>query len=187
MANHSKAPRVNAPTKKLYARYGHGAQSNLGLNETDLAFCNAFVRHGRVEPAISEIFPHVPPESRRKAGENIMKRPAIQAQISISQSNACRQAEFTLIDHLHELARLRDLAVGDKDFPSAIKAEELRGRAAGFYVERAQVTGANNGPIQFETMTSEDRVRVARSIAFAMELGAQTIAKAKSREASDAA
>lgn len=46
----------------------------------------------------------------------------------------------TIDDHLQKLADLRDRAEEAEEFGSAIRAEELRGKALGFYIERTMVT-----------------------------------------------
>lgn len=45
----------------------------------------------------------------------------------------------SLDDHLNRLARLRDRAEEADEFSAAIRAEELRGKAMGFYIERTMV------------------------------------------------
>lgn len=52
------------------------------------------------------------------------------------QAEAARQAGVSLEGHVMELARLRDAAKAEKQYAAAIRAEELRGRTAGYYVDR---------------------------------------------------
>src|SRR5574337_1721184 len=49
-------------------------------------------------------------------------------------------AKLTLEDHLAELARLKDTAIKDGVHGAAVRAEELRGKVAGFYTEKLEVT-----------------------------------------------
>jgi hypothetical protein len=54
--------------------------------------------------------------------------------------------------HLGDLKRLRDLAAEAGLYTAAIKAEELRGKIGGFYVERQEVGKPND----FSHMSQEE-------------------------------
>jgi len=61
------------------------------------------------------------------------------------QGEAAKKAVYTLVEHL---GRLDDLSRGSEaegKYAEAIKAEELRGKAAGFYTERQQIDHTTNG------------------------------------------
>lgn len=77
------------------------------------------------------------------------REPAVQQAIAAYEAETkaavIAAGAIDLQTHLAELARLRDLAVAGKDYGAAIRAEERRGMAAGFYVERKQV--AHTGTI----------------------------------------
>ena len=59
---------------------------------------------------------------------------------------------LTIEAHLAQLKRLRDLAAARGLYGAAIKAEELRGKIGGFYVERHEVGKPND----FTRMTEEE-------------------------------
>ena len=48
-------------------------------------------------------------------------------------------AQLTLSGHIAELERLKSLAEAENQLSTALKAEELRGKVSGFYVDRAEV------------------------------------------------
>ena len=64
------------------------------------------------------------------------------------QSKAAAHAVFTLSDHLKRLQQLSRAAQRAKEFTAAVKAEENRGRAAGFYLSKVELTGKGGGPIE---------------------------------------
>lgn len=64
------------------------------------------------------------------------------------QSKAAEASIFTLADHLRNLHTISTAALEAKDFNAAARAEEARGKAAGFYVQRTELTGKNGGPIE---------------------------------------
>jgi hypothetical protein len=66
----------------------------------------------------------------------------VQARVSDLQAQAAAANEVTLVEHVATLKALRDEARASGQFAAAIKAEELRGKCSGLYVERVQHSGA---------------------------------------------
>ena len=73
--------------------------------------------------------------ARQIATENLSK-PLIKARIDEFIAVGAERAEVTLEAHLRELASLRDWAKAKGQAGAAVRAEELRGRTAGLYVDR---------------------------------------------------
>lgn len=73
--------------------------------------------------------------------------------------------EVTMAQHVRTLQELRDEARGVGQYAAAIKAEELRGKCAGLYVERLQHTGPHGGPMQAVAMTLDEFRRAAAEVA----------------------
>ena len=61
------------------------------------------------------------------------------------------RAAVSMDSHLTELSHLRDQAIDSGQLPAAISAEVSRGRAAGLYVERKEVTVS-----KIETLSNEE-------------------------------
>lgn len=78
----------------------------------------------------------------RKAYD-VEHHPLVQARIAELRKPIVEKVQLTLEKHLQELARLKALAEGKENIPAAIKAEELRGKASGLYVDKvdANVNG----------------------------------------------
>jgi hypothetical protein len=70
----------------------------------------------------------------------------IQARLAELGARAAAANEFTVAEHLRTLVELRDEARGAEQFSAAIKAEELRGKCAGFYTERVEHNLGDIGP-----------------------------------------
>ncbi len=66
-------------------------------------------------------------------------KPAVVACLTEIASRAAMAAEMNLTAHLIELAEIRDKSKGKGDFGPAVRAEELRGKAAGFYKDIVEV------------------------------------------------
>lgn len=72
----------------------------------------------------------------------------VQARVAELQAKAAADNEFTVTEHLQTLATLRDEARLAGQYAAAIKAEESRGKCAGFYTEKHEHTGKGGGPIE---------------------------------------
>lgn len=77
----------------------------------------------------------------------IMSRARFKARLREYEAAQVPSARRTLPEHVRQLERLRDMAIGQGEVNHAIKAEELIGKVSGLYVEKKEVTGANNGPL----------------------------------------
>ena len=73
--------------------------------------------------------------ARQIATENLSK-PHIRERVDEFIKKGAEKAEVTLEAHLRELASLRDWAKSKGQAGAAVRAEELRGRTAGLYVDR---------------------------------------------------
>jgi hypothetical protein len=80
-------------------------------------------------------------------GCEMAARPDVKARIAELQAKAAEASGFTLEKHLERLNALSLAAQAAGDFTPAVKAEENRGRAAGFYVERIEGSGPGGSPL----------------------------------------
>ncbi len=64
----------------------------------------------------------------------------VSAWISAGRIAGLGTAAATLDNHLHELARLREIAERTGNIGAAVQAEQLRGKAMGHYTEKLDVT-----------------------------------------------
>lgn len=75
-------------------------------------------------------------------------REDVKARIAFLQEKAADSAVFTLSAHLARMNALSIAAERAGEFASAVKAEENRGKAAGFYPTKVELTGRGGGPIE---------------------------------------
>lgn len=95
-------------------------------------------------------YPHAAawkPQSAQVKASMMAARPDVRARIAFLQSRAADAAVFTLAMHLSRLDHLSQAAERAGEFTSAVKAEENRGKAAGFYVERIEAAGPGGQPL----------------------------------------
>lgn len=74
--------------------------------------------------------------------------PHVAKRIRELQAAGARSAVFTLADHLQNLEKISRAALKAQDFNAAARAEEARGKASGFYIQKTEVTGKGGGPIE---------------------------------------
>lgn len=84
---------------------------------------------------------------RVKAAE-LGAREDVKARIAYLQARAADASVFTLAAHLARLNALSLAAERAGDFAPAVRAEENRGKAAGFYPTKVELTGKGGGPIE---------------------------------------
>lgn len=89
------------------------------------------------------------PESVHVKASELMADVKVSVRVRELQEEGAKKAVYTLVEHL---GRLDDLSRGSEaegKYAEAIKAEELRGKAAGFYTERQQIDHTTGGePMQ---------------------------------------
>jgi hypothetical protein len=99
-----------------------------GLNMSD-AYRSAYTSQNMSKPSINV-----------RAYE-LMHNGKVTARIAELKKPALAAAAMTVESHLAELQRLRDLAVAADQFGPAVKAEQLRGAVAGYYITKIEATG----------------------------------------------
>jgi hypothetical protein len=89
------------------------------------------------------------------AASRLSKNVKVRGRVAQLQAKAEAKALLTLANHMHELERLRDLAVKNGQMSAAIAAEVKRGELMGFYVQRRENTNATYA-ISDKPMTQEE-------------------------------
>lgn len=123
---------------------GSGKRNELtGFTQVEVEFLAAYAKRGFKSAARSymDTHPDASYETGRSHSKDILRRPHVAAYLAEIQEELLTEANCSLSDHLMALARLRELALDEHEHPSAVKAEELRGRASGHYVEKHHHSG----------------------------------------------
>lgn len=76
-----------------------------------------------------------------EAASRLLKDSKITARVAELRKPIAEQAQLTLQRHLEDLRVLRDDAVKISQFGAAIAAEVARGKAAGLYVTKTEISG----------------------------------------------
>ena len=79
--------------------------------------------------------------SRTRASE-LMAKPEIRNEIELKLGEIRERYSIDKNKHFQELGELRDMAKATKNINSAVRAEELRGKVAGFYIDKQIIASA---------------------------------------------
>ena len=80
------------------------------------------------------------PESVQVNASKLMSDAKVAQRVSELRNDGAEKAAYTLADHLERLAELGRGAEAEGKFDAAIKAEEIRGKAAGFHTAKVDMT-----------------------------------------------
>src|SRR4051812_31921562 len=69
------------------------------------------------------------------AASRMMAKSKVRARVAALRVAVPGVVQCSLAEHIQELSRLKHVAVARSNLAAAIRAEELRGRASGLYVE----------------------------------------------------
>ena len=130
--------RTIAPTKKSALT---GARAEGGLTQRQEAFCLGFVETCNASEAYRRAYQakRMSAKTIHECASRLLADRKVSARVAELRGKAADKAVLTLEGHLAELDRLKALAEAKENFPAAIRAEELRGKVAGYYVHRAMV------------------------------------------------
>lgn len=102
-------------------------------------------RHERFAQALaeghsaSEAYEKAGYKPNRQAASRLLSNVDIQGRVARLQEVGATRAEMTFEGHLKELETLREQAKRGGQISAAVQAEQLRGKANGYYVERHEV------------------------------------------------
>lgn len=133
-----------------------------GLTQKQEAFALAYIETGNASEAYRRAYdvkPGTKESTINRTAKELVDNPKIAARIAELRAPVVEKAGLTLEKHLDDLLRLRNMAVKDAKWSAAIQAEIARGKAAGLYVERTEVTGQDGGPIPIATVPVKDYLR----------------------------
>ncbi len=108
------------------------------------AFIRAYLKCGNASEAYRQAYDckTMKAETVTRSAHELMQHPNISARVAAYQAKANEKAGITLASHLERLAHLSAVAEDLSQISASVKAEELRAKASGLYVERVEHSGA---------------------------------------------
>lgn len=119
------------------------------LTQKQESFCLAYVETGNTAEAYRRAYDcsKMKPESIHRKAKDLMDNGKIAARLDELRAPVRERAQLTLESHLARLDYLSRKAEEAEQYSPAIAAEVSRGKAAGLYVERKEVTGRDGAPL----------------------------------------
>lgn len=105
-------------------------------------FCLAYIETGNATEAYRQAYDAKKMQEatiNRKA-KDLIDNGKIRARLTEIRKPAIEAAQITLLQHLNDLKRLRNLSERDGKYSAAIAAEISRGKASGLYIETIVTT-----------------------------------------------
>lgn len=108
------------------------------------AFIRAYLKCGNASEAYRQNYnaKGMTPDAVNVEASRLLRHPLISPRLAEIQTKANERAGVTLADHLTRMAQLSEEAREVAQFSAAIRAEELRAKASGLYVERVEHSGS---------------------------------------------
>lgn len=132
----------------------------MGLTLKQEKFCQAYIQCGNASEAYRQAYDTAnkkPATVNRRGFELLNENGKIRARIEELRAPALQSAMLTLETHLAEMDRLARVAEENGNLAAAIRAQELRGKAAGLYEDRIRVTAQ-----RAEDMDRDSLLRIAQ-------------------------
>lgn len=135
-----------------------------GLTPKQEAFALAYIQTGNASEAYRLAYDtsKMTEKSVNENASKLLKHAKVAPRIAELRAPVVEKAGLTLEKHLDDLLRLRNMAMKDAKWTAAIQAEIARGKAAGLYVERTELTGKDGAPIPLTNVPVDEYLK-ARS------------------------
>jgi len=112
------------------------------LTQKQERFCTEYLKCGNATKAYRIAYdkPDMKMASANRRAKDLIDNSKIQARLETLREPVVRDCRVTLGSHLKRLEELSRLAQEEGQTSAAVKAEELRGKACGLYIERREVS-----------------------------------------------
>lgn len=120
------------------------------LTQKQESFCLAYIETGNATEAYRRAYgcAKQKPETINRNAKTLIDNSKIIARLEELRAPAREKALITYESHLDRLRDLSEKAERAGQFSASITAEVSRGKVAGLYIERQQVSGPDGAPLQ---------------------------------------
>ena len=129
-------------------------QKEISATKNQWTFAADFVKNRSLMSAFEAAYPkhaEKPMHRKRMMAKRIYAQKGTQLAITELTNDARNAEKLTVESHMHRLKRVADAAFEDGKWASSLKAEELMGKCAGFYVERSMNLSVTTSPDQIRS------------------------------------
>jgi DNA-binding CsgD family transcriptional regulator len=115
-----------------------------GLTAKQAQFCEQYVIDFNAKQ--TAIRAGYSPKTAEQQGYQLLQKTSVKTRIAELQEQIRERTNVTVDDVVDRLSALRDQAVEARQFGPATRAEELRGRTIGAFLDKSQITDASDLP-----------------------------------------
>lgn len=114
-----------------------------GLTLKQENFCLAYLETGNASEAYRRAYSagKMSGPTVHRTAKELLDNPKIATRLDELRAPATQQGLISYESHLKRLAELRDAALMAEQYGAAIRAEEIRGKAAGLHKDRVEIEG----------------------------------------------
>ena len=129
------------------------------LNERQKKFVREYIKtNNATQSAISAGYSK---KTAYSMGQRLLKNVEIKERLEKEQKKNIEKFEFTVEMSYKNLVKAQELAlqrknplgVSNPDLPSFIKAEELKGKLCGLYIEKKEISGIDQTPLEIKILS----------------------------------
>lgn len=129
------------------------------LNERQKKFVREFVKTNNATQAAKSA--GYSEKTAYSIGQENLKKPEIKEAIEKEQKKNAEKYEYTIENCIREFEKLKKIALERKnplgtpnpDVSSAIKAQENIGKLCGFYIEKKEISGLDQTPLEIKILS----------------------------------
>ena len=129
-------------------------QKEIRATDNQWTFASDYVRNRSMLSAFQAAYPKhgdKPMFRKRAMAKRIYAQKGTQLAIQELTEDVKRAEKLTVESHMAELKSIGKAAFQDGKWTAALKAEELRGKCAGFYIERSMNVNVSSSPDQLKS------------------------------------
>lgn len=129
------------------------------LNERQKKFVREYIKtNNATQSAISAGYSK---KTAYSMGQRLLKNVEIKERLEKEQKKNAEKYEYTIDNCIREFEKLKEIALERKnplgsanpDVSSAIKAQENIGKLCGFYVEKKEISGLDQTPLEIKILS----------------------------------
>lgn len=127
------------------------------LTQKQESFCLAYIETGNATESYRRAYSpkNMTDKSVNEKGSQMLASVKIKSRLEELRAPVREKAMLTLEGHLQRLEDLSNAAEAAGNYGAAITAETNRGKAAGLYAEKMELTGKDGAPVEIIQMTPE--------------------------------
>ena len=127
-------------------------------------FCQAIVRGNNISEAYRQVYDaeNMKPNTINRKAFDLQKNGKIRARVEELKKKIEDKIAYTKEQHIKRLETIGKAAFNAKQYNAALKAEELKGKVSGFYIDRIAQTDSAGNDINTPIVSNADLLEIMK-------------------------